>query len=161
MVYLNNNQKMEQTIEKYSNMVYRLALARTRNIETSEDIYQEVFLRFARKKPDFESDEHIKAWLIRVTINCTKTMLNSSFLRHRTDLDENMKFETPERHELYYAVLNLPIKYRTVIHLYYYENYSIKEISKILKMKENTVKSQLSRAREQLKKEVEGGIEDE
>ena len=161
MVYLNNNQKMEQTIEKYSNMVYRLALARTRNIETSEDIYQEVFLRLARKMPNFESEEHTKAWLIRVTINCTKTMLNSSFLKHRADLDENMKFETPERHELYYAVLNLPIKYRTVIHLYYYENYSIKEISKILKMKENTVKSQLSRAREQLKKEVEGGIEDE
>ena len=111
--------------------------------------------------PNFESEEHTKAWLIRVTINCTKTMLNSGFLKHRADLDENMKFETPERHELYYAVLNLPIKYRTVIHLYYYENYSIKEISKILKMKENTVKSQLSRAREQLKKEVEGGIEDE
>ena len=161
MVYLNKNQKLEQTIEKYSNMVYRLAMARTRNVETSEDIYQEVFLRLAKKMPDFESDEHTKAWLIRVTINCTKTMLSSSFLRHRAELDENMKFETPERHELYYAVLNLPLKYRTVIHLYYYENYSIKEISKILKMKENTVKSQLSRAREQLKKEVEGGIEDE
>ena len=161
MVYLNNNQKLEQTIEKYSNMVYRLAMARTRNVETSEDIYQEVFLRLAKKMPDFESEEHTKAWLIRVTINCTKTMLNTSFLRHRTDLDENMKFETPEQHEIYYAVLKLPIKYRTVIHLYYYENYSIKEISKILKMKENTVKSQLARAREQLKKEVEGGIEDE
>ena len=161
MVYLNNNQKLEQTIEKYSNMVYRLAMARTRNVETSEDIYQEVFLRLAKKMPDFESEEHTKAWLIRVTINCTKTMLNTSFLRHRTDLDDNMKFETPERHEIYYAVLKLPIKYRTVIHLYYYENYSIKEISKILKMKENTVKSQLARAREQLKKEVEGGIEDE
>ena len=161
MVYLNNNQKLEQTIEKYSNMVYRLALARTRNIETSEDIYQEVFLRLAKKMPDFESEEHTKAWLIRVTINCTKTMLNTGFLRHRADLDENMKFETPERHEIYYAVMNLPIKYRTVIHLYYYENYTIKEISQILKMKENTVKSQLARAREQLKKEVEGGIEDE
>ena len=161
MVYLNNNQKLEQTIEKYSNMVYRLALARTRNVETSEDIYQEVFLRLAKKMPDFESEEHEKAWLIRVTINCTKTMLNTGFLKHRADLDENMKFETPERHEIYYAVMNLPIKYRTVIHLYYYENYSVKEISKILKTKENTVKSQLARAREQLKKEVEGGIEDE
>lgn len=161
MVYLNKDQILEQIIEKYSNMVYRLAMARTGNVETSEDVYQEVFLRLARKMPKFESEEHKKAWLIRVTINCTKTILNSAFTRHRAELDENIKFETPERHDLYYAVLNLPIKYRTIIHLYYYENYSIKEISKILKMNDNTVKSQLSRAREQLKNMVEGGIEDE
>ena len=138
MVYLNKNEFLEQTIEKYSNMVYRLAMARTRNIETSEDVYQEVFLRLARKMPEFESEEHKKAWLIRVTINCSKSILNSSFIKHRADLDENLSFETPERHDIYYAVLNLPIKYRTVIHLYYYENYSIKEISKILRKNENT-----------------------
>ena len=161
MVFLNKNQILEETIEKYSNMVYRLAMARTGNKDISEDIYQEVFLRLARKMPKFESEEHKKAWLIRVTINCTKTMLNSSFLRHRADLDENVKFETQERHDIYYAVLKLPIKLRTIIHLYYYENYSIKEISKILKMNENTIKSNLARAREKLKKEVEGGIEDE
>lgn len=161
MVYVNKNQFLEETIEKYSNMVYRLAMARTRNVETSEDVYQEVFLRLARKMPEFESEEHKKAWLIRVTINCTKTILNSSFLKHRAELDENLSFETPERHEIYYAVLNLPIKYRTVIHLYYYENYSIKEISKILKTNENTIKSRLSRARAQLEKVVEGGIENE
>ena len=109
MVYLNKEQILEQTIEKYSNMVYRLAMARTRNIETSEDVYQEVFLRLAKKMPDFESEEHKKAWLIRVTINCTKSFLNSAFMRHRAELDENIKFETPERHELYYAVLELPI----------------------------------------------------
>ena len=161
MVYLNKEQILEQTIEKYSNMVYRLAMARTRNIETSEDVYQEVFLRLARKMPEFESEEHKKAWLIRVTINCTKSILNSAFTRHRVDLDENIKFETPERHDLYYAVLELPIKERTLIHLYYYEDYSIKEISKILRMNENTIKSRLSRAREKLKEKVKGGIEDE
>ena len=161
MVFLNKNQILEETIEKYSNMVYRLAMARTRNADASDDIYQEVFLRLAKKMPEFENEEHKKAWLIRVTINCTKTYLGSSFLRHRADFDENMKFETPERNEIYYAILKLPIKYRTVIHLYYYENYSVKEISKILKMNENTVKSQLARAREQLKKDIEGGIEDE
>ena len=161
MVYLNKNEFLEQTIEKYSNMVYRLAMARTRNIETSEDVYQEVFLRLARKMPEFESEEHKKAWLIRVTINCSKSILNSSFMKHRADLDENLSFETPERHDIYYAVLNLPIKYRTVIHLYYYENYSIKEISKILKLNENTVKTRLSRARQKLEETVKGGIEDE
>lgn len=161
MVYLNKNEFLEQTIEKYSNMVYRLAMARTRNIETSEDVYQEVFLRLARKMPEFESEEHKKAWLIRVTINCSKSILNSSFIKHRADLDENLSFETPERHDIYYAVLNLPIKYRTVIHLYYYENYSIKEISKILQLNENTIKSRLSRARQKLEKTVKGGIENE
>ncbi len=161
MVYLNKNEFLEQTIEKYSNMVYRLAMARTRNIETSEDVYQEVFLRLARKMPEFESEEHKKTWLIRVTINCSKSILNSSFIKHRADLDENLSFETPERHDIYYAVLNLPIKYRTVIHLYYYENYSIKEISKILKLNENTIKTRLSRARQKLEKTVKGGIENE
>lgn len=161
MVYLNKNEFLEQTIEKYSNMVYRLAMARTRNIETSEDVYQEVFLRLARKMPEFESEEHKKAWLIRVTINCSKSILNSSFIKHRAELDENLSFETPERHDIYYAVLNLPIKYRTVIHLYYYENYSIKEISKILKLNENTIKTRLSRARQKLEKTVKGGIENE
>lgn len=161
MVYLNKNEFLEQTIEKYSNMVYRLAMARTRNIETSEDVYQEVFLRLAKKMPEFESEEHKKAWLIRVTINCSKSILNSSFIKHRADLDENLSFETPERHDIYYAVLNLPIKYRTVIHLYYYENYSIKEISKILKLNENTIKTRLSRARQKLEKTVKGGIENE
>ena len=74
MVYINKKQYLEQTIENYSNMVYRLAMARTGNTESSQDIYQEVFLRLAKKMPEFESEEHKKAWLIRVTINCSKTM---------------------------------------------------------------------------------------
>ena len=106
MVYLNKNEFLEQTIEKYSNMVYRLAMARTRNIETSEDVYQEVFLRLAKKMPEFESEEHKKAWLIRVTINCSKSILNSSFIKHRADLDENLSFETPERHDIYFVYIS-------------------------------------------------------
>ena len=106
--------------------------------------------------PEFETEEHKKAWLIRVTINCTKNILGSSYERHRADLDENLKFETPEKSEVFYAVLKLPKKYRTVIHLYYYEDYSIKEISNILKTNENTVKSQLSRARAELEKMIKG-----
>lgn len=159
MVYFSKNKFLEDTIEKYSNMIYRLAIARTRNVENAQDVYQEVFLRLAKKMPQFESEEHKKAWLIRVTINCSKNILNSSFERHRADLDENLKFDTPEKHEIYYEVLKLPIKYRTVIHLYYYEEYSIKEISQILKVNENTIKSRLARARKELEKTVEGGIE--
>ncbi len=161
MVYFNNNQGIEETIRNYSNMVYRLALARTRNIDIAEDVYQDVFLRLARKNPKFENEEHAKAWLIKVTINCSKNIMNSGFEKHRAELEENLKFETPERHSIYYAILELPTKYRTVIHLYYYEGYSIKEISKILKKTENTVKSQLSRARMKLEKIIKGGLGDE
>ncbi len=161
MVCINKKQYLEETIEKYSNMVYRLAIARTGNSEEAQDVYQEVFLRLAKKMPEFQSEEHKKAWLIRVTINCSKTILNSSFIKHRTELDENLSFETPERHDIYYAVLKLPIKYKTVVHLYYYENYSIKEISNILRTNENTIKSRLARARKQLEIAIKGGIEDE
>lgn len=161
MVCINKKQYLEETIEKYSNMVYRLAMARTGNSEEAQDVYQEVFLRLAKKMPEFQSEEHKKAWLIRVTINCSKTILNSSFIKHRTELDENLSFETPERHGIYYAVLKLPIKYKTVVHLYYYENYSIKEISNILRTNENTIKSRLARARKQLEIAIKGGIEDE
>ena len=161
MVYTNKNDYLEKMIEKYSNMVYRLAMARTGNIENSEDVYQEVFLRLAKKLPEFKSEEHEKAWLIKVTINCSKNLLNSSFLRRRADIDENISFETQERHDIYYAFQKLSSHYKTVIHLYYYESYSIKEISKILHTNENTIKTRLSRARKELEKIIQGGISNE
>ena len=156
MEYTNKNQYLEKLVEKYSNMIYRLALIRTKTKENSEDVYQEVFLRLAKKMPDFKSEEHERAWLIRVTINCSKNLLNSKFFRNTAELKEDIPFETEEKHNIYYSVQKLPIKYKTIVHLYYYENYKIKEISEILKMKENTVKSCLARAREKLKMEEEG-----
>ena len=156
MEYTNKNQYLEKMVEKYSNMIYRLALIRTKTKENSEDVYQEVFLRLAKKMPDFKSEEHERAWLIKVTINCSKNLLNSKFFRNTSELKEDIPFETEEKHNIYYSVQKLPIKYKTIVHLYYYENYKIKEISEILKMKENTVKSCLARAREKLKMEEEG-----
>lgn len=111
--------------------------------------------------PKFENEEHEKAWLIRVTINCSKNLLNSKFLKNTTELKEDIVFKTKERHDIYYAVQELPLKYRTIIYLYYYENYKINQISKIIKTNENTVKSRLARAREKLKQNLEGGLEDE
>lgn len=160
MEYTDKNKYLEKMIEKYSDMIYRLALTRTKSKENSEDVYQEVFLRLSKKLPDFESEEHEKAWLIRVTINCSKNLLSSKFLKYKEELKDDITFETKERHDIYYAVQELPLKYRTIIHLYYYENYKINEISKILNIKENTIKSNLSRAREKLKQKVEGGIEE-
>lgn len=161
MEYTNKDEYLKSMIDKYSNMIYRLALTRTKTKENSEDVYQEVFLRLSKKLPQFESEEHEKAWLIRVTINCSKNLLNSKFLKNKTELNDEIVFETKERHKIYYAVQELPLKYRTIIYLYYYENYKINEISKILKMKENTVKSQLARARERLKVKIDGGESNE
>lgn len=155
MEYTNKNEYLEKMIDKYSNMIYRLALIRTKTKENSEDVYQEVFLRLSKKMPSFKSEEHEKAWLIRVTINCSKNLLNSKFIRNREELKEDIIFETEEKHNIYYAVQKLPLKYKTIIHLYYYEDYNINEISKILNMKENTVKSQLARARKKLKIEMD------
>lgn len=161
MGYITKNKYLEEMIEKYSNLVYRLAMARTGKKEYSEDIFQEVFLRLSRKMPKFENEEHEKAWLIKVTINCSKNLLNSGFLKHKSESEIELSFTTNERHDVYYAVLELPLKYRTIIYLYYYEGYKINEISKILKISENTVKSQLSRARKKLKTKLEGGFEDD
>lgn len=160
MEYTNKNKYIEKMVEKYSNMVYRLAVIRTGSKENGEDVYQEVFLRLSKKLPEFKSEEHEKAWLIKVTINCSKNILGSGFLKHTTNLDENIEFETKERHDIFYAVQELPAKYKTIIHLYYYENYKIEEIANILKTNPNTIKTRLSRGREMLKQKIEGGIEE-
>ena len=155
---------LEYLIEEYSDTIYRLAMSRTRNKEVSEDVYQEVFLRLAKKIPEFESKEHEKAWMIRVTINCSKTILSSKHLKSNAELKENDSIildEADEKNDVYYAVAGLPLKYRTVIYLFYYEGYKIEEMSMILDANVNTVKSWLSRARAELKTKIEGGLEDE
>ena len=148
---LSNNEYIEYLVEKYADTVYRLAVSRTRDRDSSEDVFQEVFLRLSKNIPDFQSEEHEKAWIIRVTINCSKNLLNSKWNRCVDTLEEELKEEQIEMQEIYYDVLRLPQKYRTVIHLFYYENLSIKEISKILSTKETTVKTWLSRGRKKLK----------
>ena len=151
---------MEFLIEKYSNMMYRLALARTKNKEDAEDVFQEVFLKINKKMPDFESEAHEKAWIIRVTINLSKNIFSSSWMKNTFPLEDEIKFEDEKEQEIYFDVLALPIKYRTVIHLFYYEGFTIKQIASILKTNENTVKTRLLRAREKLKSRLEGGFND-
>lgn len=138
-------------VEKYFDTVYRLALSQTQNTHTAEDVLQEVFLRYIKSDKVFESEEHIKAWLIRVTINCSKSSFTNSWTKKTVPLTEDISFEIPEQEDLYYAVSKLPQKYRLVIHLFYYEDLSVKEIAERLNMKESTVKSQLHRGREMLK----------
>ncbi len=137
--------------DKYIDTVYRLALSRTKSPENAEDITQEVFLKLMQTNKKFDSEEHVKAWLLRVTINCTKDLFLSSWFRKTEALDDNLSFEHEEKSDLYYALMRLPQKYRTVIHLHYYEGYSIKEIADMTKTAEGTVKSQLHRGRDMLK----------
>ena len=150
--------KIKEIIEKYSDMVYRIALTRCGCIENAEDIFQDVFIKLSEKMPNFESEEHEKAWLIRVTINLTKNMNNSSWNKKVITLDENITFETKEESDVFSSVCELPQNYRTVIYLLYYEGYKIKEIAKLMKTKEGTVKTWAFRAREILKQKLEGGF---
>ncbi|MGN1116423.1 MAG: RNA polymerase sigma factor [Candidatus Ornithomonoglobus sp.] len=144
--------------QRYIDTVYRLALARTKSREHAEDVTQDVFLKLMQSKKQFEREEHLKAWLLRVTINHTKDLLMSSWLRKTDALDENIPVEDNEKSELYEAVMQLPVKYRTVIHLHYYEGYSIDEIAGIMKIKQGTVKAQLHRGREMLKNILVGEV---
>lgn len=143
---------------RYIDTVYRLALSRTKSPEYAEDITQDVFVKLMQTSKKFESDEHIKAWLITVTINCTKDLFLSSWFRKTEALDENISAEETEESDLYYALMKLPQKYRTVIHLHYYEGYRVNEIAKMTKASEGTVKSQLHRGREMLKNILDEGV---
>ena len=152
---------VEKIIEENADMVYRIALTRCQSVENAEDIFQEVFMKFSEKNIKFESKEHEKSWLIRVTINLTKNMKGSAWNRRVVSLDENIEFNTKEENEIYSIVCDLPQNYRTVIYLLYYEGYKVNEISKLMRKPEGTIKTWLFRAREILKNELEGGFENE
>lgn len=151
--------ELEYLFNHYSDMVYRLALIRTHSSSDAEDVVQDVFLRCLRAKPAFVSDEHCKAWLLRVTLNCSKNMLGSAYRRHRVS-DEVLNYLPAEQKEslseVYDAVLALPQKYATAVHLHYYEGYSIKEIANLLGCTDSAVKSWLYRARALLKERLKG-----
>ncbi len=153
----NRDDCIENVVNMYSNMVYRLAFSQTRNKSDADDTFQEVFIRYIKKKPEFETEEHRKAWLIRVTINCSKKLWASTWRRRTEELDESIVFEMEEEKNLYYELQQLPVKYRAVIHLFYYENLSIEEISEVLKQKPSTIRTQLTRGRRKLKEILKEG----
>lgn len=142
---------IEEVIKFYADMVYRLAFARTGTKYDADEIVQEVFMRYIKKQPVFENEDHRKAWLIRVTINCTKKLWSSSWKRKVELSNEVMPFETKEDIDLYHELQQLAPKYREVIHLFYYEDMSVEEIGKALNRKSATVRTQLTRARSNLK----------
>lgn len=150
---------IRESIERYSDMVYRLAFSMMKNKYDADDIHQEVFVQYINHYPTLESEEHKKAWLIRVTINTCKNWWKSAWQRKVCGMLEGSELSRQEdtisqweqRYPIIEQVRNLPQKYRVVIHLFYYEEMSIKEMSEILELKESNVRARLTRARQKLK----------
>ena len=150
----------DELFHTYADMVYRLAFLRLRSSADAEDILQEVFVRCLRNGKAFHDAEHQKAWLIRVTVNCTKTLATSAWRRHTVPERDDVLTEMEDHTDVYAAVLALPKDYRTAIHLHYYEGYSVREIAKLTGSTEQAIKSRLFRARGMLHERLKGDYKD-
>ena len=145
-----------RAVERWGDMVYRLALARTASVPDAEDVFQEVFLRYFRHEERLLTDEHRKAWLLRCTVNRCKSLLASPWRKRVVPLETAEEVGVVDDYrEVYSAVLSLPEKYRVVIHLHYFEGLSVAETAAALNSTEGTVKSQLSRGRALLRDMLE------
>lgn len=156
---MNHQPDQRETIVKaYSKTVWRIALSRTRREDAAEEVYQEVFLRYFRKERTFQSEEHRKAYLIRITLNCCKSYLSSSWGSDTLSLDEvsNTIALPDEKKGVLEALLRLPSKYRTPIELYYIEGLTAEECASVLKLRAGTFRTRLSRAKALLKEELKG-----
>ncbi len=149
-------ERVAQAIEKYADTVRRICFLYMKNPHDVEDIFQDVFLQLLRINKQFTSDEHEKAWLIRVTINKCKDLHKSFYKNKVVSLEDvEISFEEEPAYDLIRELLALPPKYRNVLYLFYYEGYSASEISKIVGVRENTVYSWLHRARLALRERLE------
>ena len=156
---MRGEQEVNRALERYSDTVRRLCMVHLKNYEDSEDIFQTVFLKYVLSSVSFESEEHEKAWFIRVTINACKDLLKNFFRSHTVSLDEIIEqpaLMPPENREVMEAVLSLPSKYRDVIYLHYYEEYTAPQISQILGKNVNTVYTLLNRSRQLLREKLGG-----
>ena len=152
------NNEMKLLYDKYSGSVYRLAFSYLKNSADAEDIVQEVFMKLFSAELKFPDERSEKAWIMTVTANKCRDMLRSltyKYFHHSVALeDADLIYETPEESAVYHAVMELPPKYRIVIHLYYYEGYSTAETAKIIGISETAVQTRLYRGRNLLKKSL-------
>lgn len=159
---MRNEQEVNRAIEQYADTVRRLCMVHLKNHADTEDIFQTVFLKYALSPVAFESQEHEKAWLIRVTINACKDLLKSFFRSRTVSLDKLLDQPAevpPDYREVLEAVLALPLKYRDVVYLHYYENYTAPEISRIMGKNVNTVYTLLTRAKQLLREKLGGELD--
>ena len=159
---MRSEQEVDRAIRQYADTVRRICLVHLKNYADTEDIFQTVFLKYALASVSFDSDEHEKAWLIRVTLNACRDLLRSVFRSRTASLEELV--EQPARlaadhREVLEAVLSLPARYRDVVYLHYYEDYTAPEIAQILGKNVNTIYTRLTRAKGLLREKL-GGEED-
>ena len=157
-------------VEKYLKMVYRISFHYFGNREDAEDVSQDVFTKLFSSTVKFKSDEDVKAWLIRVTTNMCHSYYRNPFRRRRMEIDEteleniadisSSEQRLVDRKVVIDAVMSLPEHYRIIVYLFYYEEYSIHQISSILKIKETTIQTRLSRAREKLRNVLSDSFEE-
>ena len=157
MYSLTGDEYIEKAVKTYSKSMLNAAYSLLGSVPDAEDAVQEAFLKYIQKAPKFKDSDHEKAWLLRVTINISKNMLKSSS-RKTLPIYEDIP-TNQNNNEVLQCVMSLEEKYRTIIHLYYYEDYSIKEIASILSLPRATVGTRLSRGRNILKTMLKGDFE--
>lgn len=156
--------QIEEIYNRYKDSVFRVGFSYFKNAIDADDIVQETFFKLMKSEKDFESEEHLKNWLMKVAVNECKRVTLSSWFKRKESLDEyaeKLVFQEPEDRDVFRAVMDLPKNYRQPVHLYYYEGYSVKEISEIMGIRVSAVTTRLDRARKKLRQELEGGWEDE
>ena len=156
---MRSEQEAIRAIERYSDTVRRLYLLHLKNDADTEDIFQTVFLKYVLSSVSFQDEEHEKAWFIRVTINACKDLLKSFFRSHTVSLEEVMEQPaqlSPDHRDVLDAVLSLPPKYRNVVYLHYFEDYTAPQISRILHKNVNTIYTLLTRSKQMLRERLGG-----
>ena len=149
-----DSNRLELLVRTHENTLYRAALAILGDVQEAEDAVQDTFLKYHSRNQEYMDEVHLKAWLLRVAINRAKDITAAFWRRNRVSWEaymEELEFTQPEDRSLFRAVMALPEKYRLVLHLYYYEECSIREIASLLHTGEGTIKSRLSRGRTLLK----------
>lgn len=152
---------VKELINNYSNMLYRICLCILCDKDDAEDAVQDTLLRFLAKAPEFESEEHKKAWLIRVATNISKNMLVLR-IKHRTVDINDLEYigAADEDRGVFEAIMSLPVKFKIVMILHYIEGYQTKEVARMIKISDDAVRKRLQKGRELLKLEIERGNKD-
>lgn len=152
---------IKDLISNYGNMLYRICLCILCDKEDAEDAVQDTLLKFLTKAPRFESEEHKKAWLIRVATNVSKNMYMLRIKRRTVDINELEYIgEAEEDRGVFEAIMNLPVKFKIVMILHYIEGYPTKDIATMIKISDDAVRKRLQKGRELLKLEIERGNRD-
>ncbi len=157
-------QSVQELAASYQGSLFAAAFNVCKNAQDAEDVVQDTFVQYYTTKKEFESEQHIRAWLMRVAVNKAKNVNRTFWRRNKISIEDYMEtlvFETPAAETLFETVMQLPEKYRIVIHLYYYEEYAVRKIAQILKLSESNVKIRLSRGRAMLKETLKEDWDDD